>query len=351
MIKFLASILLCPLVMGQQLTNETCVHECLAEESGLFAQGCCEPTYCQCYGGVGEVYSCEEDQMFNEEIQNCDWMWHIPCCNETLIVPTTPPTESCQLSTCEEDGYFGEGSCEADFCQCIGGTGHLLHCQPGLFYNEVTHVCDWPWNIQGCLATSLGPETTTGAASTDGTDSSVTTPDYSNGTDSSVTTPDSTDGTTTVGTTMSNDQCETDCTGLDNGFYTEGCCESTYCQCFHGEGILQTCPGGSVFNEEAGFCDDSENVACCDPTDLPTTTFPPATSTAGTDECEYDCSGQEDGAFPEGCCLPSFCVCTEGVGAIHDCNNGTVFDDIAGFCHNPNNIECCQHTTTMLIFK
>merc|ERR1712179_121546 len=33
------------------------------------------------------------------------------------------------------------------------------------------------------------------------------------------------------------------------------CCDSVYYQCFHGEGSLQHCPSGSVFNHEEGFCD------------------------------------------------------------------------------------------------
>jgi len=217
-----------------------------------------------------------------------------------------------------------------------------LHCQAGLFYNADSQVCDWPWNNPGCIATTSNPDaSSTGVVTTEGT------------TGGSNVTDGTSQGTfTTAASTTANSQCTTNCSSESNGFYSEGCCENTYCQCFHGEGILQTCPGGSVFNEDAGFCDDVENVACCNPTtDVPTTTFPPSETTVGSDDCEYDCAGQEDGPYPEGCCLPNYCVCTEGVGSIHNCNNGTVFDEIAGFCHNPNNVECCQHTTTMMIFK
>jgi len=312
------------------------------------------------------VFRCEEEeQVFNEEIQNCDWAWHNPCCNETLVVPTTPPAEFCQSADCAEDGYFAEGDCEPDFCQCIGGAGHLLHCQDGLFFNDATHVCDWPWNNPGCFATTWHPNSTDGTTTgsingttavtgttsgnyNDTTFSTGTTTGYYNETTISVGTTSGNGNETTVGTTPTPvSQCSVDCSGMNNGFYAEGCCENTYCECFHGEGVLNSCPEGAVFNEEGGFCDDAENVACCGSTDVPTTTFPPVTTEAPSGDCEFDCTGEEDGAYPEGCCLPTYCVCTEGVGAVHDCNNGTVFDEIAGFCHHPNNVECCQHTTSL----
>ena len=36
--------------------------------------------------------------------------------------------------------------------QCFGGIGYLQHCQPGLFFNENTHTCDFPFNIPCCQA-------------------------------------------------------------------------------------------------------------------------------------------------------------------------------------------------------
>lgn len=361
-------------VFSQLQLNGTCVHQCLPEDNGLlFAEGCCESTFCQCNGGLGVLNSCEEGQIFNEVIQNCDWIWHVPCCNETLINPSTPPSESCQSNLCEEDGYFPEGICEPDFCQCVGGRGHLLHCQEGLFFNQNTQTCDWPWNNQGCSApTTSWPNTNTTATFTKTTPvyynttttsvyyNETTTSVYYNETTTSVYNNETTLSTTTVmnitaappfdNTTISNfttavpsttlePTCQTDCVTQGNGVFAEGCCEATYCQCFHGEGVLQQCPEGSVFNEEEGFCDEPETVPCCQ---AGTTLPPTVTTTNSTDGCGLDCTGHIDGSFAEGCCLPHYCVCDGGIGFPHDCINGTVFDEIVGFCHHPQNVECCS---------
>ena len=140
--------------------------------------------------------------------------------NPTPTYPTTEPRLPCNNHECTEDGYFVEGPCEDTFCQCVGGQGFLHHCQEGTFYDPVEEVCNWPWNIPSC-GTTLEP-------------------------------------TSTVQT-----ECTYECSE-ENGLFPEGCCEEIYCQCFHGEGFLQQCPEGSVFNAEEGYCDDRDNVECCE---------------------------------------------------------------------------------------
>jgi len=306
---------------------DPCQHDCQYGVDGLFAEGCCEQTYCQCYGGHEFLNSCEEGQVFNEEIQNCDWAWHVPCCNVTTPVPTTPPSEACRANTCEEDGFFPEGVCEADFCQCVGGIGHMLHCQEGLYYNPNTHVCDWPWNNPGCLTTSA-PEGNSTVPVTN-TPPPTTAPGGN---------------TTAPGPTTPSSQCSYNCTEA-NGEFAEGCCENSFCTCYQGEGFLQHCPPGAVFNEEEGICDEPSTVACCQAANTTTTLATNSTdpvTTISPDDCGLDCAGHLDGAFAEGCCLPNYCVCEGGVGFPHACNNGTVFDDVVGFCHNPANVACCE---------
>merc|ERR1712212_486944 len=136
---------------------------------------------------------------------------------ETTWPWTTPTRVPCINHECmmDEDGYFSEGDCMDTFCQCSGGQGFLQTCQEGTFYDPVEEVCNWPWNIPSC--------------------GSTTAPDPS---------------------------CSYQC-GEENGLFPEGCCEPVYCQCFHGEGSLQHCPSGSVFNNEEGFCDDPSTLDCC----------------------------------------------------------------------------------------
>ena len=65
---------------------------------------------------------------------------------------TTTEQESCMTHICKEDGLFPEGSCEESFCQCIHGVGVLKHCPEGTFFHPEYRVCDFPWDIPGCLA-------------------------------------------------------------------------------------------------------------------------------------------------------------------------------------------------------
>merc|ERR1712142_232486 len=331
--------------------EEVCTgHVCLSEENGFFAEGCCENSYCQCYGGVGYLKHCDGEGVFNEDLQACDWDWHVPCCNATM--PTLPtPEERCQAIQCHEDGYFPEGKCEDIFCQCIGGVGHVQHCHDGLFFNPAISVCDWPWNNPGCSGDATDPTPA---------NNQTTTTAYH----------------TTTTTLPPEEQCSYNCDEAENGVYAEGCCESTYCQCFAGEGYLHYCPPNSVFNSELGFCDSIESVECCGynstttfPTIMPVTTTTGSTTNSNTtgttnpmpstttgmpntttkspgtttppSSCSYDCTGHPDGHYAEGECSPMFCDCVEGEGTIKYCQAGTVFNDILGYCTNPENTVGC----------
>eukprot|EP00091_Calanus_sinicus_P008143 TRINITY_DN1978_c0_g1_i2.p1 TRINITY_DN1978_c0_g1~~TRINITY_DN1978_c0_g1_i2.p1 ORF type:complete len:183 (-),score=54.36 TRINITY_DN1978_c0_g1_i2:17-517(-) len=140
----------------------------------------------------------------------------------TTTTTTAEPILPCNTHECDHDGYYSEGDCEDTFCQCVGGEGFLHTCKEGTFYDPVMEVCNWPWNIPSCGSTL----------------------------------------TPTISSTADPNECTYECTE-ENGLFPEGCCEETYCQCFHGEGFLQHCPPGSVFDQEEGFCGDMEDVECC----------------------------------------------------------------------------------------
>merc|ERR1711872_78100 len=136
---------------------------------------------------------------------------------ETTPPWTTAPRLPCNNHECEvgDDGYFSEGDCEDTFCQCNAGQGILHTCEEGTFFDPVMEVCNWPWNIPSC-GNTLPPEP----------------------------------------------ECSYQC-GEENGLFPEGCCSEVYCQCYRGQGTLQHCPSGSVFNQQEGFCDDPDTLDCC----------------------------------------------------------------------------------------
>merc|ERR1712013_650161 len=65
------------------------------------------------------------------------------------------------------------------------------------------------------------------------------------------------------------------------------------------------------------------------------------TTSSTTESCSYDCSGQPDGHYAEADCWPVFCDCVGGVGTIKYCQAGTVFNDVLGYCTNPQNTQGC----------
>eukprot|EP00088_Acartia_fossae_P027274 TRINITY_DN2801_c0_g1_i1.p1 TRINITY_DN2801_c0_g1~~TRINITY_DN2801_c0_g1_i1.p1 ORF type:complete len:197 (+),score=19.11 TRINITY_DN2801_c0_g1_i1:59-592(+) len=61
--------------------RQGCAHH-ICTEDGLFAEQCCDNTYCQCFGGVGYLMHCEEQLVFNGELHNCDWPYNLECCSK-----------------------------------------------------------------------------------------------------------------------------------------------------------------------------------------------------------------------------------------------------------------------------
>merc|ERR1712127_258585 len=64
-------------------------HQC--EEDGLFPEGPCEPTFCQCKMGQGFLQTCKEGTFFDTNQHVCNWPWNIPACSSTPAVPATSP--------------------------------------------------------------------------------------------------------------------------------------------------------------------------------------------------------------------------------------------------------------------
>ena len=59
--------------------QESCkMHTC--REDGLFPEGSCEPSFCQCTNGVGVLKHCSEGTFFHPDFLVCDFPWDIPGC-------------------------------------------------------------------------------------------------------------------------------------------------------------------------------------------------------------------------------------------------------------------------------
>lgn len=82
----------------------------------------------------------------------CDYPWRGAYCQlkgrAGLKERANPPisTEHCDWLY----GIFGHETSCTRYWTCWNGTATEQFCIGGLLYNEETHACDWPQNVQGC---------------------------------------------------------------------------------------------------------------------------------------------------------------------------------------------------------
>merc|ERR1711973_241954 len=144
-------------------TTTPCDHtfDCVAAGNGWFGDSYNCRKYWHCYEGVGEHMICKDGLLYNDVLIQCDYPDRVDCgdrpicgpCDEDCVTQpepvTTTPAPTCKHE-CTTDGLFAEGCCENTFCQCYGHHGYVLHCEPGLVFNEVTKTCDFTFNVPCC---------------------------------------------------------------------------------------------------------------------------------------------------------------------------------------------------------
>jgi len=58
--------------------REHCQHQCTAD--GFFEEGVCQPTFCQCVGGIDYLLHCPDNLVFNPGAGTCDFTFNVPGC-------------------------------------------------------------------------------------------------------------------------------------------------------------------------------------------------------------------------------------------------------------------------------
>merc|ERR1711970_120573 len=125
----------------------------------------------------------------------------------------------------------------------------------------------------------------------------------------------------------------------DTGCDPVGCCQE-WCQCFAGFAFKRDCGEGRVWNKEKQKCTQKWDVGACGAT----TTTPTTTTKSNT--CKLHTTCVEDGYFPEGDCLPTFCTCYDGWGFVQQCMTPLKFDEIISGCNWEEQVPGCHPTTT-----
>ena len=252
----------------------------------------------------------------------------------TTSTSTTKRNTCSRHSVCEEDGYFEEDDCHADFCQCWQGWGWVMSCMSPLKFDETLPGCRWEEDVPSCRST-----------------------------------------------------CDSLCQGLENVFVAAGCCSDSYCYCSsENDNPELLCDSGTTFCPNLARCVEgcSESECCLQTTTTTSTTTTTTTSTTTTSTtttttstttttittttettttttaettttttgsvCDSLCAGFDDGVFAsEDCCSDSYCFCSEINGnPSYNCSAGMGFCPKSELCvENCFESGCCILSTTI----
>jgi len=123
---------------------------CLAKSKVVGDVQYCD-RYWECEFGSPELYDCPNGLVWvgkNQGIADgCDYPWrHINICKDKDLANPPQSTEHCDWLY----GIFGHETSCTRYWTCWNGTATEQFCIGGLLYNEETHACDWPQNVEGC---------------------------------------------------------------------------------------------------------------------------------------------------------------------------------------------------------
>lgn len=113
-----------------------------------------DATYCdrywECVNGQPELYDCPNGLVFAGKhrgvTDGCDYPWRSNYCEGKQQANPPIGTEHCDWLY----GIFGHETSCTRYWTCWNGTATEQLCIGGLLYNERSHSCDWPENVDGC---------------------------------------------------------------------------------------------------------------------------------------------------------------------------------------------------------
>jgi len=178
---------------------------------------------------------CEENFLYRMEDSSCVDNTKVDCGERPCLDPSHCPSEHPTTQMCDHPvdcNELGDGWHQDDYnCRkywhCMDGIGEHMICPEGQLYNPIKIWCDWRENI------NCGDRPICGECDAD----------------------------CETRTTYAPETCKHECT--EDGWFAEGCCENTFCQCYGHLGYVMKCGEGLVFNSETSTCDFPFNVDCC----------------------------------------------------------------------------------------
>jgi len=258
--------------------------------------------------------SCPPPLVYSNDLNVCDWPSNVLDCPQPT--PSFFMDEEIEGPACETDERFDcqgslvfvrdENDCTT-FYECDSNIQHPCpsHCPPGLVFNDVIQVCDWPVNVQECMPTPsfFMDEEIEGPACA----------------------PEE----------------RFDCQGSFVFVRDENDCATFYeCDSNIQQPCPSHCPAGLVFNDDLKVCDWPMDVPEC----MPTPSFfmdEEIEGPACAPEERFDCQGSLVFVRDENDCA-TFYECDSNIQqpCPSHCPAGLLFNTAIQVCDWPANVQC-----------
>ncbi|RZF33073.1 hypothetical protein LSTR_LSTR015746 [Laodelphax striatellus] len=136
-------------VSGQQGQKNQQEDPCKVKNRVVADASYCD-RYWECVNGQPELYDCPNGLVYagkNRGVtEGCDYPWRANYCEDKTQANGPIGREHCDWLY----GIFGHETSCTRYWTCWNGTATEQLCIGGLLYNENTHSCDWPENVDGC---------------------------------------------------------------------------------------------------------------------------------------------------------------------------------------------------------
>lgn len=124
---------------------------CAEENSDgiLVAHENCDQFY-KCLGGKPLALNCPDNLFYNPEQGYCDWQYNVKCNNKVIpeenndSIGNNFANQVC--SGRNDDIMLPHENCN-QFYKCVHNHKQPMYCPPGLHFNTILNVCDWPFNV------------------------------------------------------------------------------------------------------------------------------------------------------------------------------------------------------------
>lgn len=128
------------------IENVSCTVQACDKPNGIYAYGPCQPNYYLCIDGTLFNEFCPNNSVFEESAGTC-----VPEAECTAQVTSTSSPSSFHCPN-NDTGFYpiSPGSCKPIYFTCYQGEAYPQKCPDGTVFDENTHSCEFPENVDAC---------------------------------------------------------------------------------------------------------------------------------------------------------------------------------------------------------